>query len=205
MSNEVTLFKSGVPSYLKSQPLNAITKSLLSGGGGGGKRISIRGNMFRLVVNGEEVATREERSMPVVIVNVAPDVSRAYYDKAFVPGQKASPVCWSANGKTPDEKSSDPQSKTCANCPKNVKGSGSNGKGAACKYDRLIAEAARELDPAQRFAILRQAEDLLVQKAVPVCPIYYYVGIQLYDPAKLGGIRANVLDEHPLRRIHRKN
>lgn len=139
MSNEVTLFKSGVPSYLKSQPLNAITKSLLSGGGGGGKRISIRGNMFRLVVNGEEVATREERSMPVVIVNVAPDVSRAYYDKAFVPGQKASPACWSANGKNPDEKASDPQSKTCANCPKNVKGSGSNGKGAACKYDRLIA------------------------------------------------------------------
>jgi hypothetical protein len=139
MSNEVTLFKSGVPSYLKSQPLNAITKSLLSGGGGGGKRISIRGNMFRLVVNGEEVATREERSMPVVIVNVAPDTSRAYYDKAFVPGQKASPACWSANGKTPDEKASDPQSKTCANCPKNVKGSGSNGKGAACKYDRLIA------------------------------------------------------------------
>lgn len=138
MSNEVTLFKSGVPSYLKSQPLNAITKSLL-GNGGGGKRISIRGNMFRLVVNGEEIATREERSMPVVIVNVAPDVSRAYYDKAFVPGQKTSPVCWSANGKTPDEKSSDAQSKTCANCPKNVKGSGSNGKGAACKYDRLIA------------------------------------------------------------------
>jgi len=30
------------------------------------------------------------------------------------------------------------------------------------------------------------------------------VGIQLYDPAKLGGIRANVLDEHPLRRIFRK-
>ena len=85
-------------------------------------------------------------------------------------------------------------------------GGGNNRTGwSSADYDRLIAEAARELDPAQRFAILRQAEDLLVQKAVPVCPIYYYVGIQLYDPAKLGGIKANVLDEHPLRRIYRKN
>lgn len=85
-------------------------------------------------------------------------------------------------------------------------GGGNNRTGwSSADYDRLIAEAARELDPAQRFAILRQAEDLLVQKAVPVCPIYYYVGIQLYDPEKLGGIKANVLDEHPLRRIYRKN
>jgi hypothetical protein len=44
-----------------------------------------------------------------------------------------------------------------------------------------------------------------VQKAMPVCPIYYYVGIQLYDPLKLGGLKANVLDEHPLRRIFRKD
>jgi len=31
------------------------------------------------------------------------------------------------------------------------------------------------------------------------------VGIQLYDPHKLGGIRANVLDEHPIRAIFRKS
>lgn len=72
------------------------------------------------------------------------------------------------------------------------------------RYDLLIAEAARELDPKKRFEILRTAEDLLVKEAVPICPIYYYVGIQLYDPDKLGGIRANVLDEHPLREIYRK-
>lgn len=72
------------------------------------------------------------------------------------------------------------------------------------RYDLLIAEAARELDPKKRFEILRTAEDLLVKEAVPICPIYYYVGIQLYDPDKIGGIRANVLDEHPLREIYRK-
>jgi len=72
-------------------------------------------------------------------------------------------------------------------------------------YDRLVSDAARELVPSRRFEILRCAEDLLVQQELPVCPIYYYVGIQLYDPSKLGGLRANVLDEHPLRRIFRRD
>jgi oligopeptide transport system substrate-binding protein len=84
-------------------------------------------------------------------------------------------------------------------------GGGNNRTGwSSAEYDELIAKAARELDPAQRFGTLKRAEDLLVKAAVPVCPIYYYVGIQLYDPERLGGIRANVLDEHPLRRIYRK-
>lgn len=85
-------------------------------------------------------------------------------------------------------------------------GGGNNRTGWTSQaYDSLIAEAASELDPARRFEILRQAEDLLVQSAFPVCPIYYYVGIQLYDPTKLGGLKDNVLDEHPLRRIFRKD
>jgi len=84
-------------------------------------------------------------------------------------------------------------------------GGGNNRTGwSSPEYDRLIADASREVDPAKRLGILRQAEDLLVQKAVPVAPIYYYVGIQLYDPQKVGGIRANVLDEHPIRATYRK-
>jgi oligopeptide transport system substrate-binding protein len=84
-------------------------------------------------------------------------------------------------------------------------GGGNNRTGwSSPAYDRLIAEAAREVDPAKRLDILRQAEDLLVREAVPIAPIYYYVGIQLYDPDKLGGIQANVLDEHPLRMMFKK-
>ena len=84
-------------------------------------------------------------------------------------------------------------------------GGGNNRTGwSSADYDKLIADASREVDPGKRLEILRRAEDLLVQQAVPVAPIYYYVGIQLYDPDKLGGIRANVLDEHPIRAIYRK-
>ena len=85
-------------------------------------------------------------------------------------------------------------------------GGGNNRTGwSSPQYDALIGQATREVDPAKRLDILREAEDLLVARSVPICPIYDYVGIQLYDPTKLGGIEANVLDEHPLRTIFRKN
>ncbi|MEI6279818.1 MAG: peptide ABC transporter substrate-binding protein [Verrucomicrobiae bacterium] len=84
-------------------------------------------------------------------------------------------------------------------------GGGNNRTGwSSPRYDDLIAGAAREPDPAKRFDILREAEDILVKKDIPIAPVYYYVGIQLYDPQKIGGIHANVLDEHPLRAIYRK-
>ncbi|CAN5597913.1 oligopeptide ABC transporter substrate-binding protein OppA [soil metagenome] len=87
-----------------------------------------------------------------------------------------------------------------------VTGGGNNRTGwSDPAYDQLIADAGREGDPAQRFQILNQAENLLLNTETVICPIYYYVGIQLYDPAKVGGIEANVLDEHPLRTIYRVN
>jgi oligopeptide transport system substrate-binding protein len=72
-------------------------------------------------------------------------------------------------------------------------------------YDALISEAAAEPDPAARLNLLKKAETYLVEDQSPIAPIYYYVGIQLYDPEKLGGIEANVLDEHPIREIYRKD
>jgi len=71
-------------------------------------------------------------------------------------------------------------------------------------YDKLIADAGREIDPVKRFAILREAETLLVARQAPICPLYYYVGIQIYDPEKIGGISPNILDEHPLKAMFRK-
>jgi oligopeptide transport system substrate-binding protein len=87
-----------------------------------------------------------------------------------------------------------------------VTGDGNNRTGwSDPAYDRLIADAAREADPARRADIFRRAETLLVTEQAPVCPLYYYVGIQLYDGAKLGGIQANLLDEHPLKAMFRKD
>jgi oligopeptide transport system substrate-binding protein len=72
------------------------------------------------------------------------------------------------------------------------------------RYDALIAAAAREVDKDKRFAIFQQAETLLVSGDMPICPLYYYVGIQFYDPDRLGGVEPNLLDEHPLKAMYWK-
>jgi ABC-type oligopeptide transport system substrate-binding subunit len=87
-----------------------------------------------------------------------------------------------------------------------VTGGGNNRTGwSDPRYDRLIAEAAAEIDAAKRHEILRKAEKLLVCEQMPVCPLYFYVGIQLYDGNKLGGLEGNVLDEHPLKSMFWKD
>ena len=86
-----------------------------------------------------------------------------------------------------------------------LSGSGNNRTGWSCpSYDRMIEEAAAETDPVKRFAIMKGAEEFLVRDEVPIAPLFFYVGIQLYDPERIGGIEANVLDEHPLREIFSK-
>jgi oligopeptide transport system substrate-binding protein len=86
-----------------------------------------------------------------------------------------------------------------------VSGGGNNETGFANpKYDQLIADAARQVDQSKRFAIFRQAEQMLVSEEIPVCPIYFWVGIQLYNGDRLGGLEANLLDEHPLERMYWK-
>ncbi len=70
------------------------------------------------------------------------------------------------------------------------------------EFDRLIADAGREADISKRAAIFAEAEHLLVSEGVPICPLYYYVGIQFYDGERLGGLSANAIDEHPLKNLY---
>jgi oligopeptide transport system substrate-binding protein len=87
-----------------------------------------------------------------------------------------------------------------------VTGDGNNRTGwSNPQYDALIAAASREADRDRRFAIFRQAEEILVAQDAPICPLYFYVGIQIYDGARLGGIQANMLDEHPIKSMFWKD
>jgi hypothetical protein len=139
MSN-MTLFKgANLPARLRNQELDEVTKSLMGGGGGASyKRISIKGNVFRMVAGGKEIATNEDRAMNVVIVAAAPDNSRTYYEGQYKEGEAIRPACWSNDGKTPDKAVKEPQCSTCAQCPQNVKGSG-QGDSRACRFSRRLA------------------------------------------------------------------
>ena len=139
MSNIIEFNASSLPSFVKRGELSAVAKALSGGGnGGGGKRISIKGGVFRLISNGEEVAAIDERYLDVVIVNAAPKVSRTFYMGKYEEGNTSAPACWSADGERPDTKADNPQSTTCATCPQNIAGSG-DGTSRACRYSQRLA------------------------------------------------------------------
>lgn len=139
MSNELAVLDSGLPSYLKSVELDETTKALMGSGGGESKRISIKGGVWRMLVNGKEIAKNEDRTMNVVITAASPKVSRTFYAKQFSEGgEVVAPDCWSADGEVPDSKAKNPQSKRCIDCPQNEKGSG-QGESRACRFSQRLA------------------------------------------------------------------
>ena len=140
MSNDLAILDSGLPDYLKTLQVDATTKALMGGSGvSQSKRISIKGGVWRLMINGKEVAQNEDRNMNVVIVAASPKVSRTYYAKQYQEGGDVSaPDCWSADGEVPDAKAASPQSKRCVDCPQNVQGSG-QGNSRACRYSQRLA------------------------------------------------------------------
>jgi hypothetical protein len=140
--SEMTLFSKGgnaLPAHLRNLELDETTKALMGSGGGGGKRISIKGGVFRMIVDGKEIAQNEDRAMNIVVVAANAHVSRSYYADTYVEGQVLAPTCWSNDGVSPDTKVAEPQSGKCASCPQNIAGSATQGTGRACRYSQRLA------------------------------------------------------------------
>jgi hypothetical protein len=138
MSNELTMLGMELPAHLRQYELDDTTKALMGSSGGGAKRISIEGSVWRLLVNGKEIAQKEERNLNIVIVAASAHVGRSYYEGVYKKGVTSAPDCWSADGNKPDATAKSPQAPSCATCPQNVKGSGS-GEGRACRFSQRIA------------------------------------------------------------------
>jgi hypothetical protein len=127
------------PAFARKGELSALTKSLTGGTGGGStKRISIKGGVFRLMADGKEITSIDDRHLDVVIVNAAPKISRTFYAGQYVEGETKGPDCWSADGDKPDASIEEPQASDCASCPMNVKGSG-QGESKACRFSQRLA------------------------------------------------------------------
>ena len=139
MANEVALFGGNLPAHLRARAAElSETAKALMGSGAGGKRISMKNGVWRLLDNGKEIAQVEERYLDVVIIKAAPKVARVFYAKQFDAADTAPPDCWSADGEKPDASVKEPQCSTCANCEQNVAGSG-KGNSRACRYQQRIA------------------------------------------------------------------
>jgi len=70
-------------------------------------------------------------------------------------------------------------------------------------YDALIREANSITDVKARAKVLQQAETMLVHDELPIVPLYFYMGVNYFDPNKITGIYPNILDQHPLQFIRK--
>lgn len=142
MANEMTLFGNGNPLVNSDlfKSLQDMNKTLAGGSGGGGKRISLKGRRFRMIVDGEQISVSKEDSMNVVVVNAAA-VSRTYYEGTYDPNNPTAPSCWSVDTRVPapDVPAEQRKASRCADCPMNVKGSGQSGNSRACRFNQRLA------------------------------------------------------------------
>ena len=185
---QVAVFNPGnLPAFVKQHGLSAVAKALAGGGAGGGKRISIKGGVFRLVVDGKEVTQIEDRHLDVVIVNAAPKVARTFYLKQYDPETPTAPDCWSADGTTPDANATNKQSSSCATCPKNVKGSG-QGDSRACRFSQQVAVVLANDIPGDVMKLSLPAQSLFGKAEGDNRPMQEYsrwLGAQGIDPTML--------------------
>ena len=119
--------------------VSELSKSLAATGSTS-RRITMSKGVFRRIVNGKEAGKIKDGHMNVIIINALPKVSRQFYATAFDPDAAPTlPDCWSNLGDVPDPKAANAQSANCASCPQNIDGSGANGKGRACRFNRRVA------------------------------------------------------------------
>lgn len=78
----------------------------------------------------------------------------------------------------------------------NRKDDGNNDrKYASAEYERLLDQAAVETDAGKRLGILTQAERLVVERDLPLIPLFQYVEVYLFDPHRLTGVSSHARQE----------
>lgn len=136
-----------VPAYLQGM-YTQVYENI--GSGFSRNRISLKGNRFRLIVDNQEESIVETSYLDVIIVGLTKDISRIYFEGAYNADTKANPVCYSTNGKVPNEDVKVKQAEKCVLCPMNEKGSriGADGsKFKACQsFQRLAVVLPNHLD-----------------------------------------------------------
>jgi len=150
--------KADVPAYILNPELARQANEEAAAGISTGypARIKLSGTKFALVDgNGEEkpyppskmiIGPDENQYMPMVVLKAKKPLQKAWYLKKYDPNADLAqgPDCFSTDSERPDPSSPSKQSETCASCPHNAFGSGTdqNGnatKGKACSDSKILA------------------------------------------------------------------
>lgn len=147
---ELIPFKSGIPAHLKSVDTSINNGVIALAGGGIPPTLSIKGKQFAIVRGDERklLANPNDPESPAtyvdaVLIRIATNYSKTYYNQSYEEGVAGSPDCSSINGITPDTRIAAPVSRNCQTCPNHIWGSGKDGKGRRCRDSVRVAVAAR--------------------------------------------------------------
>jgi len=59
------------------------------------------------------------------------------------------------------------------------------------RYEELLDQAALELDPEKRMAMLSEAERITMDEDLPMVPLFHYMTVYLFDPDELSGVNSH--------------
>lgn len=139
MSNELSI--PSKPAFLAKQGDSTSALAEFAGGVTGGlslPMLSLRAKVFRARLDGQEQELSKTRDLELILVAARPYISKRYFEGVYQSGSTAAPDCSSLDGKTPDS-GENRQASKCGQCPHNVFGSSTTGKGKACgDYKRLV-------------------------------------------------------------------
>lgn len=159
MSNDLMIpSKNDIPAYVLNPELAKQANEEAAAGISTGypARIKLSGTKFAMVDgNGDEkpyppskyvIGPDENQYMPVVVLRAKKALQKAWYLKKYDPNSDdfQAPDCFSNDSERPDPSAASKQAETCAMCPNNAFGSGTdqNGnatKGKACSDSKIIA------------------------------------------------------------------
>lgn len=117
----------------------AINKNFAKGVTDSFPRLSIKGKVFRIRMDGEERPLLDPntrtpyQALDVVLVNASELLARSYYEQGYEEGSVERPDCWSLNSIKPDASVPNKVNPTCPDCPMNVFGSKVTDAGKAAK------------------------------------------------------------------------
>ena len=164
MTTEISIFNQGtanLPAHLQKYAKQAEAAAQLITGFNSLPKISLRGKQFRYMKDDKEFVYPMGAPFNCVILATDPPagVAKAWYNEAYASDSAELPDCYSADGIKPDAMSAKSQARSCAECPKNAFGSGTDAagnpsKGKACSdVKNLFVVEADKLD--EQVSVIR--------------------------------------------------
>jgi hypothetical protein len=192
VSNNVTIFSEGRIATSRQTELSDLAKSLA--GDNFSRRIATNTNgTFKRMINGEQVGNAIRSEINVIVVSALPKVSRVFYENEYDPDAKPTlPDCWSNLGDLPEKAASNRQAPSCAVCPQNVVGSGSKGKGRACRYQRRIGVLVAGDPSGEVYQLNIPAKSLFGAGVGNVHPFESYIKYLVNNGESPDGVVTNV-------------